>query len=201
MRHNTTTLVPLVRECRRQDCWHDASTETPELSPALYADLIDLYIPFDRTSQVRSYQPTLLRDIADWLLEDAGTPMATLPPDERDLRWLITYLLTIRPPRPIPRDVQRWLDDLLAAEAARRGVVSIDEIAADARSSLSVNAPTRLRSRARSCASAPSRPHAKLLGDAWTCLMPDYEPRREKLRVIGRAWLGNLRRGFPTRIG
>jgi O-acetyl-ADP-ribose deacetylase (regulator of RNase III) len=103
---------------------------TPHLQPSAYAHLVDLHQPFDAasSSDVVSDRSTLLADVAAWLAADYGASTALQPMAESALRRLITRLLTVRPPRPIPPPALAMLDHLFAAEARARPVVGIDHL-------------------------------------------------------------------------
>jgi O-acetyl-ADP-ribose deacetylase (regulator of RNase III)/NAD-dependent SIR2 family protein deacetylase len=88
----------------------------------LYADLIDLHVPFDRAPRTTENRQLLIDRLAEWLLRDAGLTTRDLPGDA-DRRRAVTLLLTIRAARPIPADIQGMLDGLFAGEAADRRVV------------------------------------------------------------------------------
>jgi len=70
------------------------------------------------------YTPGPLLDAA------RNTPTAlwndSADPDE--LRTMLDFLLTARPPAPLPEDIAADLDPLLEAEAAERGMVDATEI-------------------------------------------------------------------------
>ena len=48
---------------------------------------------------------------------------STVPTDPDELRTMLDFLLTARPPAPLPEDIAADLDTLLEAEAAERGMV------------------------------------------------------------------------------
>lgn len=50
---------------------------------------------------------------------------STVPTDPDELRTMLDFLLTARPPAPLPEDIAADLDTLLEAEAAERGMVEI----------------------------------------------------------------------------
>ena len=101
--------------------------------PASYADLIGLYAPFDRTASPGPVDGRPLGAVAAWLIEDAVGASPGAPVGDAELRRVITRLLTIRPPRPIPPEVQQQIDGLFAAEAAARPEVDIAVVATTAR--------------------------------------------------------------------
>jgi O-acetyl-ADP-ribose deacetylase (regulator of RNase III) len=113
------------------------------LSPSSYGPLIDLDVPFDRTARPRPADSRLNGDIAAWLLEDAGRRALDTPIDDAALRGLITRLLTVRPPRPVPPDVWDLLDEWFAANARSRRLAFVGDVAATARSR-QVSGETRL---------------------------------------------------------
>ena len=53
---------------------------------------------------------------------------STVPTDPDELRTMLDFLLTARPPAPLPEDIAADLDTLLEAEAAERGMVDATEI-------------------------------------------------------------------------
>jgi O-acetyl-ADP-ribose deacetylase (regulator of RNase III) len=107
------------------------------LDPAAYANAIDLHAPFDRTLASQSRQ-ILLKDLANWLLQDAGLGAERLTAVDDDCRLLIKRLLTVRPARPLPLHAQQMLDDLFAEEAAGRPAIATAEMLAAAREAVSV---------------------------------------------------------------
>ena len=53
---------------------------------------------------------------------------STVPTDPDELRTMLDFLLTARPPAPLPEDIAADLDTLLEAEATERGIVDATEI-------------------------------------------------------------------------
>jgi O-acetyl-ADP-ribose deacetylase (regulator of RNase III) len=97
--------------------------------PSSYADAIDLHAVFDRTPRA-SGGGVDLKDLAAWLIQDAGLATKVMPDRSDALRPLITRLLTVRPARPISPNLLQSLDDLFAKEAAHRPVVDVEGPAA-----------------------------------------------------------------------
>jgi O-acetyl-ADP-ribose deacetylase (regulator of RNase III) len=65
----------------------------------------------------------------DWLLQEHGRTLASVPPGT-DAEVMLRRLLTIRHPGGIPSHVQACLDQVLAARARARGAVEPDELRA-----------------------------------------------------------------------
>lgn len=105
---------------------------TVSLDPVSYADLIDLNTVFDRGSFAPEDRPILLERLSRWLLDDAGLPDEAVPSGGQARRDLITRLLTVRPARPIPGNVQRTLDELYGGDLLDRQVVSVQDVVAGA---------------------------------------------------------------------
>jgi O-acetyl-ADP-ribose deacetylase (regulator of RNase III) len=107
------------------------------------ADNKDLHAPFDRTARSGRDRTLLLEELAAWVIADAGGLGVDAPTDDAARRRLVTRMLTVRPPRPIPPDVRSLLDEWFASDAAFRPVTSLDEVVASARSRM-VSGRTRL---------------------------------------------------------
>jgi O-acetyl-ADP-ribose deacetylase (regulator of RNase III) len=100
----------------------------PELLPLkTYSDRIELDAAFDRRVESRYGRSILLRELAGWLLADAGWT-TDVPPGDPERRQLIKKLLTVRPPRPIPAAILDFLDQLFGEEAAEREVTHLDAV-------------------------------------------------------------------------
>ncbi len=111
---------------------------TPKLtmSPSSYGSLIDLLVPFDRTVRTERDQTALVREVVASLTADAGSRALDATVDDGELRRIVTRLLTIRPPRPIPSDTQFLLDEWFAMKAASRLRVSLADVGKSARARL-----------------------------------------------------------------
>jgi O-acetyl-ADP-ribose deacetylase (regulator of RNase III) len=116
---------------------------TPPLLLSAYGPAIDLQIPFDRTSPLTRDRTDVVSELASWLIEDAAGGLHTSATDEASLGRLITRLLTLRPPRPIPSGAQSLLDQWCASAAASRPVRSLDDVVASSRAQMS-SGQTRL---------------------------------------------------------
>lgn len=116
---------------------------TPPLLLSAYGSAIDLQIPFDRTSPLTRERTDVVSELASWLVEDAAGAPYTPPTDEASSGRLITRLLTLRPPRPIPPGAQSLLDQWYARAAASRPVRSLDDVVASARAQMA-SGQTRL---------------------------------------------------------
>lgn len=111
-----------------------------ELTPLnAYSLQIDLDVPFDRTARYGDSGPLVLRDVAGWLLADAGLT-ADVPPDAQVTRRLVKRLLTVRPPRPFPPEVLGRLDQLFGREADERNVTSLSQAMRETQESGAVGA-------------------------------------------------------------
>jgi O-acetyl-ADP-ribose deacetylase (regulator of RNase III) len=113
------------------------------LSPSSYGPRIDLHVPFDRTARSGRDGTLLLDELAAWVIADAGGRGADAPTDDAARRRLVTRMLTVRPPRPIPPEARTLLDEWFAADAASRPAASLDDVAASARARM-VSGQTRL---------------------------------------------------------
>lgn len=103
-------------------------------SPLSYGSRIHLHVPFDRTARPGRDRTRLLEELVAWVMTDAGGRGPDAPMDDAALRRVITRMLTVRPPRPIPPDVWDLLDEWFASNAESRPVVFVDDAVANARS-------------------------------------------------------------------
>lgn len=116
---------------------------TRPLPPLVYTPSIDLQVPFDRAARPGRDRTLLLEELASWVMKDAGGRGPDVPMDDGAQRGVITRLLTLRPPRPIPPHAQHLLDEWCASAAASRPAVPIDAVAGSARSRMA-SGDTRL---------------------------------------------------------
>lgn len=100
---------------------------TFSLPLASYAGAIGLHDAFGSAPTfVGDEYNEAIRTIARWLSREAPSPdgLATFG---GGLRRTIDALLTMRPPTPIPTDIHRSLDGVLAREAAERPTISMTQ--------------------------------------------------------------------------
>lgn len=89
-----------------------------------YAKAIALDVRFMRPAVSETTDEQLTAEIADWLLGGSQAALR-VPALESERRSLIKRLLTVRPPQPIPEEVQKRIDRMLAEDADHRAVVML----------------------------------------------------------------------------
>lgn len=106
------------------------------LSPLSYGPLIDLGVTFEHRGQSGRDRGAVAAEVVAWLKADTGTVVNETAIDHAASGRTIRRLLTVRPPRPIPADVQSLLDEWFAIDAASRPRVSLAGVARSARARL-----------------------------------------------------------------
>lgn len=100
------------------------------LPPSSYGPVVDLQVPFDRQRDGEHGRTGLAAELASWLVADAGGGSHDMAANDETLRRLITRMLTLRPPHPIPPHAQSLLDEWFARGAASRPVTSLEDVVA-----------------------------------------------------------------------